>query len=106
MMVTAVAYYAVNCPYCKEIEIGAILANSSLPVGKKIILMDYHSDDRINDFLELKKIRGGKFVPQFLVLKDDLNFLGKRIKRGVTVALSTFGEIHIKTFIKRLEGLW
>ena len=105
-MIDVITYHAVNCPYCKEMELGAILANSALPLGRKIILMDYHSSERWNDFLDLKKIKGGRFVPQALIMKDDLNFLGKPIKKGIVQVISTFDFVHFKTLVKRLEGLW
>ena len=55
-MIDVITYHAVNCPYCKEMELGAILANSALPLGRKIILMDYHSSERWNDLTGQTKI--------------------------------------------------
>jgi len=99
-------WYAVNCPYCKEAELGALLANCSLPVGRKAIIMDYHSRDRRNIFLEQFKVKGGKFVPQALITADDVDKVGKRKERGFLHVISVNDFIHFKTLIKRLAGLW
>jgi hypothetical protein len=86
-----------NCPFCNEAVIAKWFANSSLPLGNKIITIDRFSGDTRTRFLEkMEEHYGGSYVlPLMLFLKKESKF----------VVYSVLDFLHLKSFIKEQENL-
>ena len=66
-----VEYTIINCPYCFESDLATLLANASLPIGKRIPLIFFHSKDSRLSFLgKLPRKNGGYLLPSTMVKSD------------------------------------
>jgi len=92
-----VEYDTRNCPFCSEAVLGKWLANCSLPIGRKITLIDRFSGDPRNVFLKkLEDFYGGVYVlPTFLLIKD----------KATSTVVSVLDCFHLKTFLKEQEDI-
>lgn len=86
-----------NCPFCGVAVLGKWLANCSLPIGEKIMLVDrFSSDPKLGILKAIKKEYGGIYpLPCFLILD----------KKGSSIILSVLDSSHLKAFFKCLKDI-
>jgi hypothetical protein len=89
-----------NCRFCWEQEMGTILANSSLPVGKKIFSSDYHTfDGRTRHILRAKEV----FLPMTLSYEKTNEKFNSFKSKFIVISVLDF--YHTKTFLKELNNI-
>ncbi len=93
----AVEYDTRNCPFCNEAILGKWLANCSLPIGKKVVLLDRFSGDPRNKLLSRMSERyGGVYLLPTILLRD---------KKSSVLMISVLNWRHLKTFLKEYNNI-
>jgi hypothetical protein len=97
-----------NCPFCCQTTLGKWLANSSLPIGEKIITIDRFSGDRRNEFLSAFRKKFKSLILPLLLNIDEKaprDFSEAVEKRKSYVVLSVLDCFHLKTFLKHQKNI-
>lgn len=93
-------YIMKYCPFCAEMEIGAMLANCNLPIGEKIDFVDIHSGDSAINYLD-ETIPGDSYMLPKLII-DKKNNEGGNIMLSRYMIDSTSTKEYDFNFIKAI----
>jgi len=89
-----------NCKFCWEATMGRILANPSLPIGKRIIGLNFHlNDSRISNVREQKEV----FLPMLMGYEKSGHLINKHEPRFSVISVLDF--THMKTFLKEMYNI-